>query len=572
VTDAWGIEEGYRDQRGEWREVPRATVDALRSLLGDPAAVEAPIWVVTAGAEATLRGELHLEDGGSLRVDGRLPPDIPLGYHRLDTGEQGVRVVVAPPRCHLPADLHAFGWAVQLYSLRSRRSWGIGDYADLARFGRWAAAQGAGVVLVSPLHAPLPRGGQASPYFPSSRCFRNPVHLRVEGEAGAALDDAAVVDRQAVWARKEAALEALFSVFAGDPAFDRFCEEGGDALLKYAAFCVLAEEHGPPWTDWPADSRRPDGAGVERVLQERGERVRFHQWLQWQVDEQLRVAAAEVPLVHDLAVGCDPAGADAWLWQDAFCFGARIGAPPDTFNTAGQDWGLPPFHPGRLREAGYEPFVRIVRAALRHSGGVRIDHVMGLFRLWWIPDGWGPAEGAYVRYPADDLLGILALESMRAGAFVVGEDLGTVEPAVREEMDRRDMLSYRLVWFGSGGPERFPRKALAAVTTHDLPTIPGVWAGRDGDVLRPRLSEWSGAGDGASVDEVVARTYRRLAATRSMVVVATLEDALGVEERPNLPGTGDADRPNWSLPLPLLLEEIERDPRMAAVADALRRS
>jgi 4-alpha-glucanotransferase len=574
VTDAWGIETRYRDQQGEWRDVPQATVDAVRGLLGEEAAPppsDPSVRVVTVGEAVSLHGEFHVEDGGSVRLDGLLPPDVPLGYHRLDTDERSVRVVVAPPRCHLPPDLRTWGWAVQLYALRSRESWGIGDYADLGRFGRWATRRGAGVVLVSPLHAPLPAGGQASPYFPSSRCFRNPVHLRVEGEAGRALNDAAVIDRDAVWGRKAAALEARFSTFAGNPAFDRFCRAGGDALLKYAAFCVLVEHHGSPWREWPEDVRHPDGPGVARVVQERGERVRFHQWLQWLVDEQVGQAAAEVALVHDLAVGCDPAGADAWLWQDAFCFGARIGAPPDGFNTAGQDWGLPPFHPRRLQEAGYEPFVHIVRAALRHAGGVRIDHVMGLFRLWWIPDGRGPSEGAYVRYPADDLLGILALESVRAGAFVVGEDLGTVEPSVREEMDRRDMLSYRLVWFGSGGPDRFPPKALAAVTTHDLPTIPGVWSGRDGPGIRPRLREWAGAEAGTPVGEVVERTYRRLAQAPSMVVVATLEDALGVEERPNVPGTGDADRPNWSLPLPLPLEEIEADQRMTAVSEALRR-
>jgi 4-alpha-glucanotransferase len=304
---------------------------------------------------------------------------------------------------------------------------------------------------------------------------------------------------------------------------------------------------------------------------EHADRVAFHAWLQWLVDGELAAAGSEIDIVHDLAIGVDPAGADAWWWQDAFALGMRVGAPPDEFNPAGQDWGLPPLDPWRLRQAAYEPFIRTVRAGLRHAGGLRVDHVMGLFRLFWIPEGAGPAQGAYVRYPWRELLGILALESVRAGAFVVGEDLGTVEPWVREELAARGVLSYRLLWFEDGPPEDYPAQALAAVTTHDLPTVAGVWKGTDPgdgvDTLRERLVRLVDLPPEASTAQVVAAAYARLALAPSAVVVATVEDALEVEQRPNMPGTTEAS--NWSTPLPCSLEDIEADPRVAAVAEAM---
>ncbi len=287
--------------------------------------------------------------------------------------------------------------------------------------------------------------------------------------------------------------------------------------------------------------------------------------------------------MHDLAVGFDPGGADGWAWQDVLAAGMSVGAPPDEFNTRGQDWGLLPFDPWRLRMAGFEPFIRTVRAGFRNAGGMRFDHVMGLFRLFWIPLGKRPAEGAYVRYPWRELLAILALESHRAQAFVVGEDLGTVEDVVRDELGARDVLSYRLLWFERSPPREFPECALAAVTTHDLPTVAGLWAGADLDELerlglepnhastaklRRRLRDWTGLDEDAPVSDVVVETYRVLAEAPSAVLAATLDDALCVEERPNVPGTTD-ERPNWSLALPKPLEDIEVDPTVAAVAAAL---
>jgi 4-alpha-glucanotransferase len=293
--------------------------------------------------------------------------------------------------------------------------------------------------------------------------------------------------------------------------------------------------------------------------------------VQWLLDEQLATAGADIALLGDLAVGFDPGGADAWVWQDVVAHGVRVGAPPDAFNAFGQDWGLPPFVPWRLRAVGYEPLVQTVRAALEHCGALRIDHVMGLFRLFWIPDGAQPSDGTYVGFPGSELLDIVALESARAGAVIVGEDLGTVEDEVRAELAERAVLSYRLVWFESEPPEEFPEQALAAVTTHDLPTVAGAWSGSDehaDDEQRARLLEVTDLPPTAQVSDVVVAAHARLARAPSMVVTATLDDALCVEERPNLPGT-TTERPNWSLALPKDLEDIVDDPVVARVADAL---
>ncbi len=310
--------------------------------------------------------------------------------------------------------------------------------------------------------------------------------------------------------------------------------------------------------------------------------MRFHAWLQWLLELQLAAAAAAGPaLVTDLAVGADPAGADGWQWQDAIAWGVSVGAPPDEFNPAGQDWGFPPFDPWRLRAAGYEPFAQIVRAAVAGGGGVRIDHVAGLSRLFWVPAG-RPELGVYVRYPWEDLLNVVALEAWRAGAFVVGEDLGTVEPEFREALARWRVLSYRLLWFEQNPPSEWPELALAAVTTHDLPTISGVWTGADVasrtaiglDVdeeaergIRRRLEEVC---ESATIptEEAVVRAYAAIASSPSLLAAATLDDALLVDERPNQPGVL-GDWPNWSLALPAPLEEVETDERARRLAAVL---
>ncbi|HEV7886833.1 MAG TPA: 4-alpha-glucanotransferase [Acidimicrobiales bacterium] len=590
---AWGIEPGYHDYRGEWRETRPETADALLQAMGADS-LEPPqddaIRFARPGDHLGPSGpaELLTEDGGSAWLDdGRLPSDTPFGYHTLRADDAETALVVSPGQCFLPDGLRTWGWAVQLYAARSEESWGIGDLADLRRLAQWSAGQGAGMLLLNPLHASLPTVQVASPYFPSSRCFRNPVYLRVDGPVppeAKALNAERVIDRDAVWRLKGPALEAAFSVFSGDAAFARFTAEGGDVLTRYAVFCALAEVYDGPWTEWPDGLHDPASSAVARFAAERADRVRFHMWLQWQVDRQLAEAGGPLDLMQDLAIGCDPRGADAWLWQDAFALGVRVGAPPDEFNRQGQDWGLPPFNPWRLRAAGYEPFIRTMRAGLRHAGGLRVDHVMGLFRLFWIPPDVGPSDGAYVRYPYHELLDILALESHRAGAYVVGEDLGTVADFMREELARRNVLSYRLLWFEPEPPPRFPERALAAVTTHDLPTVAGMWTGADlaelerlgldpnvasTRAIHERLQHRLGLPPDAPVADVVVGAHALLAQAPSAVVTATLDDALLVEERPNVPGTTD-ERPNWSLALPKTIEEIEVDPLVAQVADALK--
>jgi 4-alpha-glucanotransferase len=601
-TDAWAIDDGYVDALGAWHDTSPATHRAILAAMNadpDTPPAPAPVRVVRAGEVATVgTGELLLEDGRLVPVDGALPADVPLGYHQLRGDTGAARVVVVPPRCHLPEPFRIWGWAAQLYAARSRESWGIGDLADLRRLARWSARTlGAGLILLNPLAAAGVTGPQqSSPYCPSSRRFRNPLYLRIEEVPGAgdvahelaplagqarALNADRVIDRDRVYALKMQALELAWSRFGGDAAFERF-RASCAGLRAYATFCALTEHHRRGWQTWPAEHRRPDAAGVRRFAEAHAGRVAFHEWVQWLLDTQLAAAGAEIALMQDLPIGVDPDGADAWEWQDVLATGASVGAPPDRYITGGQDWGLPPFVPHRLAAAGYEPFVQTIRAALRHAGGLRIDHVMGLFRLFWVPRGLTPADGAFVRYPADDLLGIVALESVRARAFIVGEDLGTVEEGVRERLAAQGILSYKVVWFEPEPPARYPPLALAAVTTHDLPTIRGLWTGTDVGQqkavgltpneaglaeIRARLAAMIGLDGDPPVQRVVEETHRRLAETPSAVVTATLDDALLVEERPNMPGT--VVPTNWSLALPQPLEEIETDPVVLAVARAL---
>ncbi len=606
ATDAWGIDDGYWDASGRWHTTSPETVAALRGAMGGGAADGPPerpaAWVVHAGRAEPLLGpcELALEDGSELRAEAELPRDLPIGYHELRPldGGPATRLIVTPGRCHLPDGLRAWLFTVQLPACRSATSWGIGDLADLRSIGSWSAERGAGMVGVSPMHAPRPVGRvEASPYSPSSRRWFNPLLLRVEELPGAgatvealgaqarALNARPVVDRDAVWALKRRALEQLWAALGPDLRFERWRAEMGDELETYARFCALAEHHGSRWRDWPSEHRHPSAAGVASFAADRADRVAFWAWVQFLVDEQIQRAEEPLALLTDLAVGVDPDGADAWCLQDLLALDVRMGAPPDEFNRAGQDWGLPPFVPHALRAVAYEPLASLWRAAMGHGGGLRIDHVMGLFRLFWLPPGGAPTDGAYVRYPADELLAVLAIESVRAGAVVVGEDLGTVEEGVRDRLQAAGLLSYRLVWFEEAGPEHYPAQALGAVTTHDLPTIAGVWSGDDaGDQraagvepdeaalgrLRSKLVSTSRLDGDSPVDEVIVAVHRRLAAAPCALVGATFEDALALRRRPNLPGT-TTERPNWSLGLPLPLEDALDDPLVGRVATALRR-
>jgi 4-alpha-glucanotransferase len=601
------MDHGADDADYRWQDLAADTPQAIRDALQMPAAgAEAegePVRVVRAGRSVPWPnpGELLLEDGRSLRLAGQLPADLPPGYHDFfpDQQREKTRLIVTPGEC-LPPLRPQWGWVVQLYAARSAASWGIGDLADLRRLASWAAGQQTDLLVLNPLGAVAPTIPQAaSPYYPSSRRFRNPLYLRVEevpgaarlgdglgplAAAGQALQADRHIDRDAVFRLKQEALKAIWAAGPPEAAFDEYCLQQGPPLEQFAVYCALAEQFGDDWRAWPAEYRRPDAPAIRAFVEGHPSAVRYHQWLQWLVDQQL-ARAAVLPLVHDLPVGFHPGGADAWIWQDLLAKDCMVGAPPDAFNPQGQNWHLPAFVPWKLRAAAYEPFIQTLRAAMRHAAGLRIDHVMGLFRLYWIPQGCSPAQGAYVRYPADDLLGIVALESRRAGAVVVGEDLGTVEAEVRPRLARHNILSVRLLWFEPQPPAEYPYLAAAMTTTHDLPTLAGLWTGQDPAAQQasdlPPNDEWQklrrhyghllGLPAEVPVPCVIEATYRLLAHAPSAILLATLEDALAVAERPNMPGT-TSQWPNWRLALPGGLEALEAAELPRRIAKALRRS
>ncbi len=612
-----------------WRRLLPPSV-VLRGLPGEV------VLHAAEGVAVTL--EVELEDGSrrSVPVDGPVSAcrdgrvrwtvplaDLPLGWHRLRatagevTGE--AVLLVAPRRVELPAGLtRAWGWMVQLYSLRSAASWAMGDYADLRIVLEASAADGAGVVLLNPLHAETPVAPiNPSPYSPSSRRFRSAVYLHIEDipeYAAAPAPVRAAVDalkplpepdripRDPVWRAKLAALELLWPL-RREAELAAWRAEQGRPLEDFALFCALAEQHGVPWQNWPADLRRPDGEGIEPARARHAERVDFWCWVQLLVDEQLAGLGSDlvVGVIHDLAVGVDAGGADAWALQDALALHTTVGAPPDSFNQQGQDWGLPPWRPDRLAELGYLPFRDVVRGVLRHAGGLRIDHIMGLFRLWWVPAGATAAAGTYVSYDADAMLAVLALEASRAGALVVGEDLGTVEDRVRTGLAEAGVLGSSVLWFETDDgaflpPEQWRELSLATVTTHDLPTAAGFLAeehvrvrdelGQLGlpvgeerervrteraallDRLRDRGLLEAHGGD------VVLAMHAMLTASPSRLVLAAFGDAARDLRQPNLPGTVD-DYPNWRLPVadgsgqPLGLEELLALPGVRRLAALL---
>lgn len=621
APDDWGIVAEWVDANQRPQRVADTSVRRLREVIGRPptdlddraAIVSRPGRDIRTGSV-----DVRLEDGTCRHIEGVLPTDFPLGYHTLLSPTGGKRrLIVSPGRCWLPSEPRAWGWSVQLYAVRSRDSWGIGDLADLRRLRLWAQELGAGFLLVNPLHATAPTLPQpTSPYLPATRRFRHPVYLRLEevpgadrvdladlAQAGHALNSAPLIDRDAVWRLKLAALERIFATVAGDgqvsaqshgeegdgrdcrrERFAHWRDQQGDALAKFAVWCVLTERFGPDWRGWDTSLQRPDSPAVAEFGAAAPERVTFYAWLQWLFDVQLTHASGDLTVFQDLPIGIDGGGADAWVLQGQLATEVRVGAPPDFFNSAGQEWGSVPLNPWRLRAHDYQAFVESVRATLAAGGGLRIDHVMGLFRLWWIPAGAAPTAGAYVRYPSADLLDIVALESARASAPVVGEDLGTVERGVREALVDHGLLSYRLLWFEPHLPTEWPTGSMAAVTTHDLPTVAGLWTGsdlveqrryltgRDDDLdhgrtaLLQQLDQPGGPAPGASVEEAVLGAYRLLAQAPSTLLCATLDDAVAAETRPNLPGV--LDRPNWCIPLPVTLEELVKNPtahKLAAV-------
>jgi 4-alpha-glucanotransferase len=693
IARRFGVATDYLDWSGRRIDVPESTLVAVLAACGVPAATEperaaaltdhdrkywsralpptivaragAPtsLWVhVSHGQPAELR--LQLEDGtvrtgirqvdnftAPFELDGRsigeasfvLPDDLPLGYHRVvlrsGADETSAALIVTPGWLGLPERLGArrtWGLATQLYSVRSRQSWGVGDLTDLTDLAVWSASvHGAGYVLVNPLHAAAPtKPMEPSPYLPTSRRFVNPLYLRVEAipefsdlrkgsrvrrlrkevqQHAASLDS---IDRDAAWKAKRSALKLVYRVprTAGrELGYAAYCHREGAALDDFATWCALAEKYGGDWHQWPESVRHPGADGVAEFVNKYRAAVDFHRWMQWQLDEQLTAAQSQalsagmsLGIVHDLAVGVHPDGADSWALQDALALGVSAGAPPDEFNQLGQDWSQPPWRPDRLEELEYQPFRALIRSVLRHAGGVRIDHIIGLFRLWWIPQGQAPTQGTYVRYDHEAMIGIVALEAHRAAALVVGEDLGTVEPWVRDYLRARGVLGTSILWFeldrdGDGGPlpaERWREYCLSSVTTHDLPPTAGYLAGdhvrlRDslGLLTRPVDEEFAAAEaeraawieelrrvellpKHADVEETVLALHKYLGRTPSRLLGLALADAVGDRRTQNQPGTTD-EYPNWRVPLsgpdgrPVLLEEVFKDPRATALAEAM---
>ena len=380
--------------------------------------------------------------------------------------------------------------------------------------------------------------------------------FEVLADEGRALSALPLIDRDAVLRVKEAALRLLFRHVDRRPPVDRF-----------AVFTVIARRHGGDWRLWPAEFRDPDGAAVAALLREEADEVAFHSWVQTLVDEQLgavrRLRLMRLGVVTDLAVGTAPGGYDHWLRQSMISDRLSIGAPPDPLGPLGQDWGLPPVLPDALAADGYAAFAGDLAANMAHAGAIRIDHVMGLFRLFVIPAGAPPSAGTYLTYPARDLLSVVALESRRARCVVIGEDLGTVAPGIREAIADHGILAYRLAWFEEGPAESIPRLAMAAVTTHDLPTVAGAFGGASGDLDLERLAPVVGDRDPA------VALYEHVASSPALLACAALDDVVGATVQPNVPGTVD-EFPNWRVPLPLPLESIPGDAHAQAVLGAIR--
>lgn len=580
-------------------------------------AVLPPTIVMTAGTERTIgvTATVELEDGTVREVDGVLPGDLPIGWHRVSAGAHRATLIIAPQR--MPDIAPTWGWMLQLYALRSEQSWGMGDFGDLAEFARRAGSeQGAGVVLVNPVQAVAPTHPiQRSPYSPASRRFASPLYLRITDTAAyrgaeaatqaavlalAPPRDTELIDHDRVWDAKHAALELLWP---HRPAAEREFQPD-EQLHDFATFCALAELHGGDWRDWPASLQDPASEAVTQVRVDLAERIAFHAWLQLLCREQLDAARAAardagmgVGIVHDLPVGVSAGGPDTWSQRDAFAPLVRVGCPADAFNELGQDWALPPWRPAELAATGYAPFRDVVRSVLQHADGIRIDHIAGLWRLWWIPPGEPAHRGTYVHYDSEAMLAVLALEASRAGAIVVGEDLGTVEDIVTETMHQRGMLSSAVLWFerdwdAEGQPFVRPAdwvpETMASVTTHDLPTASG-WLAAEHVRLRASLDLLDGPASGAyraaaadreallelvkaegiATDDEVVALHAVIARAASRLVLSSPTDVIGEIRQPNLPGTID-EYPNWRIPLPLTLEEFFDDEHVRAVIEPLR--
>lgn len=600
-----------------------------------------------ATSDAEWRVEIVLESGDSMSLEGQgihhgiHLPDLPLGYHtvRLSLIVDGVAIearqlrIVVPSRCVSPHEVldgrKAFGLIANLYTIRSDANWGIGDFTDLGQVARWGASIGAEFVGVNPLHALLNRGQDVSPYSPVSRLFRNPIYIDVtrvpELEFApevnerlvapelvaelAALRESSHVRYEQVMAVKGLALARLHRVFversaheAGERAseYRAFVERSNPALTRFATWMAIAEREGGDWRRWPESLRDASSDAVAKFAREHELRIAYHCWLQFEADRQLSTAAAvaraagmRIGLYQDLAIGSSPAGADVWAFPELFAHGAALGAPPDPYAMQGQNWGLPPIDPRAMRRSGYHYFIQLLRNAFRHGGALRIDHILGFFRQFWIPDGMSGKDGAYVRSPTHDLFGILALESVRHNAVVVGEDLGTVPPEVPQALEQWGVLSSKVMFFerGEGGSfspsSSYPPLALATADTHDMAPITGFWSARDIEIrasvglldrndlaheLEQRATERGALVDRLAEENVLANRWEvtpaqlraavhtMMCQTPSLLVGLALDDLAGESEPVNVPGVGQDKFESWTRKM--------RDPIEAIVLSA----
>ena len=588
--------------------------------------------------------------GDEAATGAQLPPITRAGYHHLRAGDIDITLAVAPPRCFGIADaLHLdnpdaarlWGIGVQLYSLRRAGDGGIGDFGALATLAQQAAQHGAGALAISPVHAMFSADvHRFSPYGPSSRLFLNVLHIdpasvlgpdalaaMLDNETSAELsrlERTELIDWPAAAALRLRLLRKLYEKFVTDAdqrqraAFDAFCRDGGEALQNHARFEALqawqlANGESGDWRRWPDALRDPRGTEVETFAQRHAHEVGFHAFLQWQAARGLsgaqrtaREAGMPIGLIADLAVGADSAGSQAWSRQQEIINGLSVGAPPDVLNTRGQAWGLGAFSPHAMRAQGFHAYIEMLRATFAYAGGVRIDHVLGLGRLWLVPDGASPQQGAYLRYPMPDLMRLIALESWRHRSIVIGEDLGTVPQGFDEQLAQAGLLGIRVLLFQQYdgrflAPREWSPHAIATSTTHDLPTLAGWWQGRDIDWRvqldllevgqseqqardireRERGALWQALTEAGCAEGTLPQARadcapleaaaRFIGATPAPLAMLPIEDALGLVEQPNLPGTVDT-HPNWRRRLPASAQHLLDDPAAARRLALLKRS
>ena len=605
---------------------------------GDPAQA----WLVSESGERTDLAQmdfwvepLEVDDRRVGEASFAIPGDLPIGYYTVHASSRDLQatthLAMAPARLQpeVIAGERQWGFMTQLYATRSAHSWGLGDLHDAGQLAAWSAKEfGAGFLLINPLHAAAPSGPMApSPYLPVTRRFANPMYLRIEDipefaslrrkerrrlaklaqQLQATNRSTQYLDRDAVWTAKRDGLSRIFKAGlspARADVFARYCAREGQGLVDFAVWSSLCDVFGPTPAAWPtmySDARSP---AIASFVHKYSMDVQFHMWVQWLVDEQLARAQAitkssgmAIGLIHDLAVGVHPEGADAWSLKQVLAQGMGVGAPPDMYNQRGQNWHQPPWQPGALAQAAYVPYRDMLRTVLRHAGGIRVDHVLGLFRLWWVPAGMAADKGTFVSLDHEAMIGILLLEAHRAGVLVIGEDLGTVEPWVQEVLRDRGILGTSILWFEqweSGAikvPGDWRREVLASVTVHDLPPTAGFlrdehvrirhelnllsqtledeqadsskdreqWA----SLLRERgwLDADADLTTDAGLDEMALALHRALAASPARLLGIALPDVIGDRRAQNQPGT-DQEYPNWRVPMtdadgtPVLLEDL----------------